>query len=261
MLEIVAYLLIGIVAGTFSGLLGIGGGLIVVPALALVFKLASMPSNIIMHMAAGTSLAAMVVSSFSSMRAHYRHGINIWIVYKRLFLGILLGTISGVILASFLRSEILQIIFGLIVIIVAFLMLLNFQPAPHRRLPGFLGLSLVTFLIGIKSGLLGLGGGIITVPFLLYCNVPIRQAIGTSTAVSFTIALVGTVTFILTGVFVADLPHWSTGYIYWPAVLGIGIVSPFFATLGAALSHRLPVGILRRIFAVFLLVIGIRMLF
>lgn len=258
--EIFAYLLIGICAGTLSGLLGIGGGLIVVPALIFLFGMQGISNEIIMRLTAGTSLAAMIIVSLASMRAHLQRGVQIIKLYKRLVAGLILGTILGVLIASILHSRILIFIFGLMLIVVAFLMLFGIKPAANRKLPGKFGLFNISFLIGANSGMLGIGGGTITIPLLHYYNVSLRDAVGVSTAVSLTIACIGTISFISIGWHQPQLPRFSFGYVYLPAVIGIAIVSPFFAALGAAWSHRLPIENLRRIFALFLLAIGIKML-
>lgn len=260
LLAILGYLIIGALGGFLSGLLGIGGGMLVVPGLALVYHLQGMPPATIMHMAEGTSLASMIVSAYSSVSAHYRRGAQIWMIYRRMFVGVIIGTILGTLLASILYSHVLAIIFGVFTLVVAILMLRGFSPSAKRKIPGPIPLFSVSAAIGVKSGLLGLGGGVISVPFLAYCDVPMRDAVGVSTAISLTVAVIGTIGFMATGWHVSGLPHWSTGFVYWPAVLGVVIASPAFANLGAMLCYRLPVPLLRKIFAVFLLLIGIQML-
>ncbi|QLH41312.1 MAG: sulfite exporter TauE/SafE family protein [Coxiellaceae bacterium] len=243
----------------FAGLLGIGGGIIVVPALAYVFHWQGIPYDIIMQMAAGTSLAAMILSGAVAAYSHKRHGIELWPIYRLLAPGMILGTIAGAMLASLMDTRWLAVIFALLLLVTGLQMLTQTKPEGHRKLPKFWGLSFMGFLIGANSGLLGLGGGILVVPFLIYSNIPIRNALGISSLVTFTVAIVGTLSFIYTGLHVSQVPG-STGYIYWPAVLGIVAVSPIFAVLGVRLSHYLPVIFLERIFAVFLLLIGIKML-
>ena len=257
---IIGYLFIGACGGFLSGLLGIGGGMLVVPGLAFIFNIQGMPATTIMHMAEGSSLASMIVSAYSSATAHYRHGAKIWLTYRRMYIGVIVGTIIGTVLAGMLHSRALEIIFGVFTFVVAILMLRGFSPSAKRQLPGPIPLFSVSAAIGVKSGLLGLGGGVISVPFLAYCNVPMRDAVGISTAISLTVAIIGTIGFMITGWHSQGLPAWSTGYVFWPAVLGVAIVSPIFANLGAKLCHRLPVPLLRKIFAVFLLLIGIQML-
>lgn len=261
LLAFLGYFLLGMLAGFLAGLLGIGGGSIVVPGLVLMFQLENMPADSIMHMAAGTSLAAMVVSACVAMFAHLRRGIEIWSIYKRMILGVIFGTLCGVALASILYSRTLEMLFGIIISLMALWMFSGFNPSPHRQLPGMFGMLSIGSLIGLKSGMFGIGGGVISVPFLTYCNVSLRQILGVSIAISFTVAIIGSASFMLAGMPQIDLPKWSTGYVYWPAATGIAIISPIFAILGTKLSHRLPVEILRKIFAVFLLIVGLKMLF
>jgi len=251
----------GAFAGLLSGLLGIGGGIIVVPILAFIFQRIGVSNHVLMHMATGTSIAAMVATTGSSMYAHMRRGAAIWPVYRRLALGIVIGVVLGVLFADQIPSDLLSLIFGLFVIAVSIRMSVVSQIASQRTLPGNKVMFSFATLIGGKSGLLGIGGGALTVPFLTYCNVAMRSAVAISATCGFTIAIVGSISVMLTGLNEAHLPAWSTGYVYWPAVLGIIVTSPLFARLGARLSYRLPVNILKKIFAIFLLFMGIDMLF
>lgn len=254
------YSLIGIIAGLASGLLGIGGGLIVVPSLAFAFSFAGIPQGIIMHLAAGTSLAAMIVTAVSAIFAHNRLNNVLWPVVLRLLPAITLGVISGAVFASYLTTHWLQVLFGLFLLVISIQMLFLSKPKPTRSLPQWPVLSLVGFLIGLKSGLLGLGGGAVIIPFLVYCNVPMRKASGTSIACTFPIAVVGTITFIILGLRVNQIPY-STGYIYWPAFLGVSVMTVIFAQVGAWLNGKINVALLKRLFAAFLFFISIRLLF
>ncbi len=255
------YLIIGVFAGFLSGLLGIGGGIIVVPALLWAYQLQQVPPDVLMHMVTATSLAAMIVTTLVSFLSHMRHGSKIWPVYQRLWLGVLFGTVLGVVIAAFLRSKALEIIFAIFLFAVAIWMLINKPPKKERNLPKAPGMFAFGSGVGIFSGLLGIGGGVISVPTLNYFNVSMRDAVGISTAISFTVAVVGTMVAFFTGSHAeVNLPHWSTGFVYWPAVLGITIGSPLFAMLGAELAHRLPVPILKRIFAIFLLLTALKLI-
>lgn len=261
MLAFLLYFLIGALAGLFTGLLGIGGGVIVVPALAWVFEWEHLPSEITMQMAAASSLAAMLVSTAMAAWAHQRRGIQIWPIYKQLIIGTALGTIGGVVLAYFLKGHLLHKLFGFMVIWVAITLFFEFNKNQERAWPGLWGRSFISLFIGFCAGLFGIGGGAVTIPALHYFNVPLRNIIGISSAVSFSVALIGTFAYIVVGLYQVNLPPHSLGYVYWPAVLGIIIASPLFAYWGVILSHRLPVILLRKIFAVFLVVIGLDMIF
>ena len=256
------YFIIGVFAGTMSGLLGIGSGVIVVPALALLFSYQHVTSSLIMHMAAGTSLASMVVTTSRALYGHLHRRVPFWEIYRKFILGVILGTIAGAVLAHYLHSRTLGIIFGIVVLL--FGMKMFFQKSSKlskHRLPGKIGCSLVGFIIGGKSGLLGLGGGTFSIPFLTHCSVSMRQAVVISAAIGVTVAVIGSITFAITGMHAAGLPQWSTGYIYWPAWLGIIAGSLCFVPLGVKLSHRLQTAILRRVFAIFLLIVGLHMLY
>lgn len=253
------YILTGIIAGLFAGLLGVGGGLIVVPALALIFAMSKMPHELLMHMAAGTSLAVMIFTAMSSSYAHNRNGNVNWSVFWRLLPAILCGVIAGVICSSFLHNRALEILFGLFVLFVSYKMFFGFKPKPARKLPELPLLSSVGFLIGAKSGLLGVGGGAITIPFLSYCNVPLRKASGTSAICTLPIAIVGSIGFLITG-WNNSLPY-SLGYIYWPAFLCVAAMTVICAPIGAKIAKHTNVEILRKIFAVFMVLVGLKLLF
>lgn len=254
------YLATGAVAGVLAGLLGVGGGLIIVPALAFIFATQGVPDAIAMHMALGTSLATIVMTSTSSVRAHHKRGAVLWQVVWRLTPGIVVGTLMGAMLADMLSSGTLKHIFGIFALLVALQMGLGAKPAPHRRLPGRSGMGLAGWIIGGVSAIVGIGGGSLTVPFLTWCRVGIHNAVATSSACGLPIALAGSLGFIITGWNETALPAYSSGYIYWPAMAGIATASVLFAPLGAKFAHALPADILKKFFAIFLALLGTRML-
>ena len=260
-IEIIYYLAIGAIAGTLSGLLGIGGGVIVVPLLVLVYTLQNISSSLVMHMAVATSLAAMIVTTGSAVFAHYRHGAKFGSLYRLLAPGIAIGALTGAIVAHKLPTNILQFVFGFFVLLIALHMIASKESlkGSHRLPPASMS-YVIAFLIGTISSLLGLGGGTFVIPFLSYCNIKMHNAVGVSAACGLTIAFISSASLMLLGSTHGNLPSGSTGYIYWPAVISIAITSPFFAWFGAAVSYRLPVKRLRQIFAVFLLGVGIYML-
>lgn len=256
-----AYCVLGVGAGVMSGLLGIGGGLVVVPGLAFLFKYSVIPHDLIMKMAVGTSLATMILTSMSALREHLRNDIVFWPIFRRLLPGIIVGTILGAIIAHFLNTRILEILFGIFVLFIALRLLFAHQFTGRHELPRQSVMHFVGLIVGTKSGLLGLGGGALTIPFLAYCNVSIRTAVVVSAATSLTVAIIGTISFMINGLQVMHLPAWSMGYVYWPAGLPIMICSLLFTPLGVRLSHYLPTTTLKKIFGVFLLLIGLQMLF
>jgi len=257
---IAAWLVVGAGAGIVAGLLGLGGGIVIVPALLYLFIQQGMPEAVLMHMAVATSLATIVFTSVASAWAHHRHNAVLWPTVLALTPGIVLGSIGGALLTHQLPSHSLRIAFGVFEILVGLQIGFGFKPGGHRELPGRVGMTVAGGGIGALSTVLGIGGGTLTVPLLLWCNVHIRNAVATSSACGLPIAAVGAGTLIIAGSAYPGLPDGSTGYVYWPAAIIIILGSIVTAPLGARLAHTLPVGLLKRIFAAVLAAIGIRML-
>lgn len=259
-MDLLILLSMGALAGLLAGLLGIGGGLVIVPVLALVFAGQGVDGSVIMHLAIGTSLATIVTTSLSSIRAHQRRGAVEWPVFVRITPGIILGGILGSSLAAVLPSNILRMAFAVFLLLVAIRLAFDVAPGPHRQLPGRPGMTLAGTLIGAVSTLMGIGGGTLSVPFLTWCNVGVRRAVATSAAIGLPIAVTGTVLYMITGWRQAGLPAWSLGYINLPAYAGIVVASVLFAPLGARLAHRVPERLLKRFFAAFLALLGMKLL-
>jgi uncharacterized membrane protein YfcA len=260
--ELLAYLGTGAVAGLLAGLLGIGGGLVIVPALAILFSSHGFGAANLMHFAVGTSLATIVATSVSSLLAHQRRGSVHWRAVRDLLPGILLGGLGGAWLARQVSSPGLGLCFGVFEILVALQLLFGATPPPHRGLPGAGVQGLAGAVIGAVSALLGIGGGTLTVPWLLWHRVDIRVAVGTAATIGLPIALAGAVGFALGGPQEAGAsPGYSTGFIYWPAVCGIVLGSVPLAPAGARLAHYLPRPLLQRGFAVLLALIGLKMIY
>ncbi|WP_147821123.1 sulfite exporter TauE/SafE family protein [Salidesulfovibrio onnuriiensis] len=254
------YMLMGILAGILAGLLGIGGGLVIVPILYFCFTAQGIPHEVMMHLALGTSLASIIFTSISSCLAHNKRGAVRWDIFRKIFLGILTGTFLGSCIASALPTNFLKGFFGVFLYFVAYQMITGKKPKPNRTVPGPLPMFGVGNGIGVFSALVGIGGGTLSVPFMAWCNIPIHTAIGTAAAIGLPIALSGTAGFITTGWSAANLPDWSLGYVYLPALLGIVSMSMLTAPLGVRLAHSLPVHRLKRIFAILLLIVGSKML-
>jgi uncharacterized membrane protein YfcA len=259
-MELLAYLLTGAIAGTMAGLLGIGGGLVIVPALALLFARQGFPADTIMQFAIGTSLATIIPTSVSSLLAHHRRGSVYWPVVRGMLPGILPGALASAWLANQIGSEGLARVFGVFVLLVAVQLLVGARPAAHRPLPGPARQAGAGGIIGLVSGLLGIGGGTLTVPYLLWHHVDIRTAVGTAATIGLPIAVAGTLGFILGGQGLAAQPGLNSGYVYWPAMAAVVLASVPAAPLGARLAHRLPRSILQRLFALILVVIGAKMI-
>ena len=235
-------MLCGAVAGLLSGLIGIGGGLVVVPLLHMIFRLpGAIPPGLIMHLAVGTSLSSILFTALSSARSQARRGGVLWDYVKGLAPAIVLGTLCAAWLASRMSTAGLRIFFVVFLLFVATQMLFDFYPHPRKTMPGRATLAAAGFTIGGISSLVGLGGGSMSVPFLRWCGVQMRQAVGTSAAISWPIAVSGTLGFVFVGWAAPDLPDWSLGYVSLPATLGIACSSVFFAPLGVKLAHTLPV--------------------
>jgi len=258
---ILAYIVLGSAVGFFAGLFGIGGGGIMVPILTTMFVLQGFPIEHTVHAALATSMAAIIFTSFSSFRAHHQHGGVLWPVVWRISPGIIFGTFSVAFIAAYIPSQPLAIFFAVFMLYVSIRMFLDIKPKPSRKLPGILGLSAAGTGIGGISALVAIGGGSLTVPFLTWCNVKIQNAIGTSAAVGFPIAVAGTLGYMTGGLTVNSLPDYTLGFIYLPAVIAITVVSVFTAPLGAKLAHKLPVDTLKKLFAGLLLFLCAKMLY
>ena len=254
------YVGLGVVVGILAGLLGVGGGLIIVPMVVFTLTWQGVPSQHLMHLALGTSMASIIFTSVSSFWAHHRRGAVHWDVVRRIVLGILLGTFLGSCLASRLSTNLLKGVFVVFLYYMGLQMLTNKKPKPTRGLPGALGMFGVGNGIGAVSALVGIGGGSLSVPFMVWCNVTVHDAIGTSAAIGFPIAIAGAVGYIVNGLHVAGLPAYCLGFVYLPALAGIVGASVLTAPLGARLAHSLPVDRLKQVFALLLFVMGTKML-
>lgn len=256
----ITYLLLGIFAGVAAGLLGIGGGLIIVPVLAGIFLTQGFPTDSIMQMAVGSSLATIVVTSISSVRSHHARGGVRWNLVMQLAGGIVVGAWLGSAIAHLMPSKGMAWFFGFFELFVAAQMLFGKPPSAHRQEPERGRNILAGTGIGTISAILGIGGGTLTVPYLAWHNIPMRTAVGTSSACGLPIAVAGTIGFIVAGWNVPDLPASTSGYIYWPAVAAICATSVLAAPFGAKLAYKLPQQQLKKVFAILLAGLGIYML-
>ncbi len=215
----------------------------------MLFAAQGFPPEHVMHLALGTSMATIVVTSVSSMRAHHGHGAVRWEIVRGLAPGLVVGTLAGTTLASLIPTRPLAVIFVCIVYYASAQMMLDFKPKPHaRRCRAPAGMLLVGTVIGVLSSLVSAGGGFMSIPFMVFCNVAIHQAVGTSAALGFPIAVAGTVGYLVAGWNTAGLPAGSLGYIYLPGLVGVAAMTMLIAPLGAKTAHRLPVKQLKRAF-------------
>lgn len=259
-MEFALYLVLGAIAGILAGLFGVGGGIIIVPVLVFSFTAQGFAPEVLTHLAVGTSLATIVFTSINSIREHNRRGAVQWNLFVWLAPGILAGAAVGGVTAALIQGPILQKIIGVFAICVALQLALNLTPKNPRPLPKRPELVAAGGIIGWASAIFGIGGGSVTVPFLVWRSVSIQQAVATSAACGFPIAFAGAVVFMSTGWHESHLPEWSLGFVYLPAVLGIALTSMFFARFGARLAHRLPPLLLKRLFALLLTAVGISFL-
>lgn len=255
---LVLYLVLGALAGVVAGLFGIGGGLLIVPVLIFSFELQGISDSVLTHMAVATSLATIVITSISSVRAHHQRGAVRWELFRPLGVGILLGAVLGVTTAVQLSGPVLQLTIGVFVLLVALQMALNLKPSAGEARPSTPELGTAGVGIGWASAIFGIGGGTLTVPYLNWRRVAMQQAVATSAACGLPIALMGAATNMALGWGASELPPWSLGYVYLPAFVGIVLASSLTAPVGARLAHSLPQAKLKKVFALFLLAVSLR---
>lgn len=261
LLEAVAlYLVLGAAAGTLAGLFGVGGGLIIVPALVVMLDTQGVATSVTAHLAVGTSLATVVFTSLSSIHTHHSRGAVRWDFFRPMAVGIVLGAALGAVTAGALSGEVLQRVIGVFVVVAAIKMSTGWAPRSAQRQPGHAELGGVGGGIGWLSALVGIGGGTLTVPYLAWIGTRMQQAVGTSAACGLPIAVSGALTNMVVGWGRDGLPEYSAGFVHAPAALGIVVLSVPFARLGALLAHRLNEVWLKRLFALLLIVVGIRFL-
>ncbi|EJL78758.1 sulfite exporter TauE/SafE family protein [Variovorax sp. Varisp85] len=252
---------LGLGTGFLAGLLGIGGGMLMVPFITIIMGHRGVPADLAVKMAIATSMATIIFTSVSSVRAHHKRGAVRWDIVRRLAPGIVIGSLVGSLgVFSLLKGTALAIFFALFVGFSATQMFLDKKPAPTRQMPGAGGQLAAGGVIGFISGLVGAGGGFISVPFMTWCNVSIHNAVATSAALGFPIAVANVLGYAVSGQSVQGLPAGSFGYIWLPALAVIAICSVFTAPLGAKAAHSLPVRKLKRVFASILYLLAAYML-
>lgn len=244
-----ALLMLGSMVGFLAGLLGVGGGMMLVPFMTMLFTVQHFPSTLIIHMAVATSLAVVMLTSLSSMRAHHQQGAISWSIVRKLVPGIVLGSWIGPWLGTHMNTRALATFFGVFVLSSAIQMWFGAKPAGSRTLPNAWGMWGAGSVIGVISGLVGAGGGFVSVPFMTWCNVKMHNAVATSAALGFPIALFGTLSNVYYGLHTPYLPVGSFGLVYVPALVALSIASILTAPIGARTAHRLPIQALRKIFS------------
>ena len=254
--------LLGLVTGFLAGLLGIGGGMVLVPFMTYILGTQAVAPELAIKMAIATSMATIMFTSISSLRAHHKRGAVRWDIVKRLAPGIVLGgLVASLGIFSLLKGIYLGLFFGLFVGWSALNMFRKKAAKPTRTMPGTAGQLAAGGVIGGLSGLVGAGGAFISVPFMTWCNVPIHNAVATSAALGFPIAVTNVLGFMAAGLHVQGLPPHSLGYIWLPGLAAVAACSVLTAPLGARAAHRLPVAQLKKIFGGILLCLATYMLY
>ena len=258
---ILIFLSLGAIVGFMAGLFGVGGGGIMVPVLTLVFGFYGIGGENGVHLALGSSMASIVITSFSSLSSHHSHSAVVWPVVQKMTPGILLGTFLATFLVSLLSPKFLALFFAGFMFVVAVQMVLNLKPRNHGKEAGVLQLFLAGNFIGAISAIVSIGGGTMTVPYLMWNNVDIKKAIGTAAAIGFPISIAGTIGYIVNGWQKTSQENYTIGFVYLPAVVLISLVSFFTAPIGAKVAHKLPISTLKKVFALLLVALSLKMLF
>jgi uncharacterized membrane protein YfcA len=255
-----AYAVAGAIVGVLAGLLGIGGGMTLVPILSALFSAQALAPGYTVHLALGTAMASIVFTSSASVRAHHQRRAVDWRIVRQLAPGTVIGALLATLASGFVSQRALALSFAVIVYVGALQMLFGGRPSAARGLPAAPALLAIGIAIGIICGLVSAGGAFMTVPLMLYCGVPLVTAIGTAAAIGIPVAVVGTAGYIVSGSGAAGLPEATLGFVFLPALVALVVASSLTAPLGASLAHRLPVATLKRIFAVLLFALATRMI-
>ena len=260
-IQVVLYLITGVLSGLLAGLLGIGGGMVTIPALTFIFYGLDVPPEYLMHLVIGTSLASMIFNTLSSSFSHFRRHNIILKVVGLLVPGCLLGAVIGPFLAKILPSDFLQTFFGAFAVYMGSRMMIRKKKmVKEAKMPHWPSFLLYGLGIGTLSTMLGVGGGLMTVPLLTHFGVEMKKSVGSSSLLSFFITLIGAVAFLIFGEEAPPI-HDAVGFIYLPAFFIIAFVSFLFAPLGVKLTHKLPTKRIRQIFGVILIIAGLMMIY
>lgn len=256
-------MLLGIAVGTVAGLFGIGGGVLMVPSLFYSLKLSGLPDELAIYMATRTSLAIILFTSFFSAYSHHKHSPLLWSILKQLSVSVIIGTLFGIAIVSSLSGFWLEIIFVVYISLISLKMWFGFKVdgSSQDNGPSLITNSLVGFVIGLKSAILGIGGGTISIPYLSWQKVPMKKAVGISAALGFIIALFGTAYGLIKGFTHPSLPEYSLGAIFLPGLLGVTSTSIIMARFSSKYAHKLPQAKLRRAFALILIVVAIKSIY
>ena len=253
-------MLLGIVTGLLAGLFGIGGGLVIVPVLVMLFTAQDFPPELVMLMAVATSLAAIILTAIASVSAHHRLGAVVWAKVFSLSPGIMIGAALGAVVAKQINGDTLRYILVIFLLYVGLQMAFQVKPKPGKVKQSRALDFLVANFIGLLSSIVGIGGGTLTVPYLVSGQMLMRNAVAVASACGLPIAVAGTVSYALLGWNATHLPEWSLGYVYLPVFIGTGLSSIITAPLGAKLAHNLPAAKLKRYFSLLLFVMAAKLM-
>lgn len=259
-LSLLLFCFVGILAGIIGGLLGLSGGVITVPCLIFIFRFLDFPSQYIMHMAVATSLASLMVNGLLSTWSHHKHQGVVWDIFLSMIPGTFIGCVLGALIANEIPSEVLEVIFGVFICILAVYVLLQKKKVEEKKKLSKMVYASLGFAVGTLSSLLGVGGGTFTVPLLLSRRFPTKLAIGTSAAISTLITTISALTYLYLGEHVVTMSK-SIGYIYLPAFIVITITTTLMAPIGTKLAYLIEGRLLRKIFAGTLIITGISMIY
>ncbi len=261
----IAYVLVGIAAGFLGGLLGIGGGVVIVPALIVIFDILDLTAHGAPGgsgatlTAVGTSLATIIFTSAAAARVQIRAGMVEWPVVRSWTFFLILGSYAAGFLAAMMSLQTLRVVIGAFLFFVAVVMLTSWKPSPHRALPGGIMGAAIGACGGLISGIAGIGGGNVVVPTLVYYNIPVHRATATASTLGFPIAVAGTLGYVHRGWHETTLTDGFVGFIYLPAMLAIVLASVLLAPVGVRAAHRIAPLPLRRAFGALLMIVSIRM--
>jgi len=256
----ISCLFLGAITGFLAGLLGIGGGLIVVPALVYLLPQLGISNEVIMPMALATSLSTIVITSSSATLAHHKNRNIPWNITKPLMFIVAFGALVGAFIADHLSAQALTSFFAIAVVILASYMLLSIRLQRYKEMPSKIKLQFISLLTGVVASLMGMAGGAILVPILTYFGTPLRHCIGIATVCGVMVALFGSLGYIISGFGNELLPVWSLGYVYLPALSGIALTSSLFAPVGVKYAAKVPVQTLKKLFAIFLIIVAMKMM-
>ncbi|WP_426415292.1 sulfite exporter TauE/SafE family protein [Aestuariirhabdus sp. LZHN29] len=254
-----AYAMLGVFAGIMAGMLGIGGGVIIVPALIFIFDWQGFSPDVIVISAVATSLGTIIFTSVSAAWAQIKRGAVDWVIFRRWVLLVVVGSFFSGFIAQQMQPLVLKMAIALFLLLVSLIMLSKWVPNPSRQMPGAFGTSVLGLLSGVVSGLAGIGGGNIMVPLMVFFNVAMQRAAATASALGFPLATVGAFGYVVSG-WGSQKLEWSLGYVYLPAMLTIATFTVLMAPIGVALAHRMPAPVLKRCFGAVLLIVSARML-